>query len=136
MRYVIRDSLVRTPAHQLKVLADLRIVEDFQKRRLLEVDGESFAQRSIKNRIASVVGEFGQYQYVLVGERRRTDTLLQEQESGNDHQDRRGSCGGVFPRTASSFENSLDVPLQVSSRLPTVLWIFGEARLQGILKRH
>ena len=55
-------------SHQSQRLLDLLVRNQAEKRRLLQLHGQSLAQRVVKHRIAGLVVEIGQDDGVLVGE--------------------------------------------------------------------
>src|SRR5271165_645952 len=65
---LVCDMARGSNAHQPQVLLYLLVVHDFQKGRLLELDGEPLAQGAVKHGVARRVGEIGEDNGVLVGE--------------------------------------------------------------------
>ncbi len=75
-------------AHQPQGLLHLLVVHDFQKRRLLKLDGEPLAQRAVEDRIAGGVGEVGEHQHIFVRERFGLRALLPKEDPAtcqNEH---------------------------------------------------
>ena len=66
------------------VLSDTVVRHEAEERRLLELHRESLSERTVEHRVAGRVGELGEYDGVLVGERRRTAAIDHARDSGGD----------------------------------------------------
>ena len=71
LRDVGSQSRIRRLVHQRQRSSDAFVGDEAEERRLLELHRESLSQRVVEHRIAGRVGELGEHDRVLVGERRR-----------------------------------------------------------------
>ena len=72
LRNVGSQPRIRRLVHQQQRSSDAVVGDEAEERRLLELYRESLSQRIVEHRIAGRVGELGEHDRVLVGERRRT----------------------------------------------------------------
>ena len=71
-RNVGGQSCIRRLVHQWQRSSDAFVGDEAEERRLLKLHRESLSERIVEHRIAGRVGELGEHDRVLVGERRRT----------------------------------------------------------------
>ena len=69
-RNVGGQSCIRRLVHQWQRSSDAFVGDEAQERRLLKLHRESLSERIVEHRIARRVGELGEHDRVLVGERR------------------------------------------------------------------
>ena len=81
LRNVGSQPRIRRLVHQRQRFPDALLRHQAEERRLLELHRESLSQRVVEHRIAGRVGEIGEHDRVLVGQRRRTAAI-----------DRAGDC--------------------------------------------
>ena len=60
-RNLVIDAFPARAAHQAEILAHLLVAQDLQERRLLELDGQGFPQRAVKNRVPGGIREIGEH---------------------------------------------------------------------------
>ena len=75
-RDLVGDRLTGSPAHELERLVHLVVVHDLQEGRLFQlVSSDEGTEHPVELRVAGGVGEIGQHQHVLIGERFGPRTL-------------------------------------------------------------
>ena len=72
LRNVGSQSRIRRLVHQRQRSSDALVGDEAEERRLLKLHRESLSQRIVEHRIAGRVGELGEHDRVLVGQRRRS----------------------------------------------------------------
>ena len=86
-RHIVGHGPGLRTAHQLQCPADAIVGNDAEKRRLPELDRKSLPERFIEHWIASPVGEVGQNDRVLVGQRCRTMKIEPHRNRDRDADD-------------------------------------------------
>ena len=69
----------------------LRVLHDFEKWRLLQLDGQTLAERAVENGVAGGINEIGEDDNVLVREfgRRAEVEVARDEKRDNCHRTRR-----------------------------------------------
>ena len=93
-RNVGGQSCIRRLVHQWQRSPDAFVGDEAQERRLLKLRRESLAERIVEHRVARRVGELGEHDRVLVGERR-----CPRREDVGAHEDCRCHGGGSRDET-------------------------------------
>ena len=88
LRQVGSQSRVRRLIHQRQRSSDALLGDEAEERRLLQLHRQSLSQRIVEHRIAGRVGELGEHDRVLVGQRRRRSRIEDVAHRGQ------GDCGG------------------------------------------
>ena len=99
LRNVGSQSRIRRLVHQRQRSSDAFVGDEAEERRLLELHRESLSQRIVEHRIAGRVGELGEHDRVLVGQRRRTAAIDHARDGGGD--DDGGRADREPPRAAT-----------------------------------
>ncbi len=92
LRQFWRNPLLARLSQILQVVVQFRIAHQLQQRRLLELNGQSFFQSRIENRVARLIGEVGKNQLVFVGQLH--GLTLAPVESARNHRQQKDHCGG------------------------------------------
>ena len=100
LRNLGSQSRIRRLLHHRQRSSDAIIRDEAEERRLLKLCRESLAQRVVEHRIAGPVGELGEDDRVLVGQRRRTAAIDHARDSGGD--DDGGRADREPPRAANA----------------------------------
>ena len=98
-RNVGSQSRIRRLVHQRQRSPDAFVGDEAEERRLLELHRESLSERLVEHRVARRVGELGEHDRVLVGERRRTAAIDHARDRGGD--DDCGRADREPPRAAT-----------------------------------
>ena len=85
LRNVGSQSRIRRLVHQWQRSSDALLRDQAEERRLLELHRESLPQRFVEHRIAGRVGELGEHDRVLVGQRRGAAAVDRARDGGRDN---------------------------------------------------
>src|SRR5208282_5332044 len=102
---LVCDMARGSNAHQPQVLLHLVVAHDFQKGRLLQLDGQPLAQGAVKHGVACRVDEVGEDKRVLVGKFCGPESwcaLKIEVTCHEQHQDNRGSRNNCLPASCDT----------------------------------
>ena len=80
------DALVRLSSHELQGLADARLGQHIQIRRLFQLHGQGLIQSSVENRVAGGVHKIGEQDGIFFGECVRFSGLQEHRQCGHDDQ--------------------------------------------------
>ena len=95
------DSIAGAAPHELQRLADLLVGKDIQVRRLLEIDGQRFLERAIKNGVGGGVYEIGNQDRIFLGERMAALEKYEPHAGGDQcHDQSRNDPKGQFATLA------------------------------------
>jgi hypothetical protein len=140
-----QPRIFRLP-HQRQRLLDLLVRDQVEELRLLQLHGQSLAQRAVKNGVARRVAEIGKHNRVLVGELcfavkcplgikvTRNDEREGGRGGGNNHLPAfwDASCG-YYPARIRVPSEALEVGANVGSMLVAQVAIFFEAFVDDTL---
>ena len=83
LRNVGSQSRIRRLVHQRQRAADAFVGDEAEERRLLKLHRQSLSQRIVEHWVAGRVGELGEDDRVLVGQRRRLSRIEEVARSGH-----------------------------------------------------